>query len=163
VLSTTFPAPGSEKNAIRKSASAKLSLRIAPGQTSKELFDAVKAELSRDVPGSLAVSVTELPGAASSWDYVAKGPAFDAADRAYEAAWGRRPIRIGIGGSIPFVALFGERFSRLPLVLNGVIDPETGAHGPNESMHVGVYAKTVKANVHLYAELARALVVEKKA
>ena len=37
------------------------------------------------------------------------------------------------------------------------IDPDTGAHGPNESMHIGVYTKTVKANVHLYAELARAL------
>ena len=157
VLSTTFPAPGSEKNAIRKSSSAKLSLRIAPGQTSKDLFDAVKTELLRDVPGGLTVSITELSGAASSWDYVAQGPAFEAADRAYQAAWGRAPLRIGIGGSIPFVALFGKRFSKLPLVLNGVIDPETGAHGPNESMHVGVYAKTVKANVHLYEELAKAL------
>jgi acetylornithine deacetylase/succinyl-diaminopimelate desuccinylase-like protein len=157
VLSTTFPAPGSEKNAIRKSASAKLSLRIAPGQTSDELFEAVAAELRRDVPGGLAVTLTPLPGAAASWDYVAKGPAFDAADRAYELAWGRAPLRIGLGGSIPFVALFGKRFSRLPLVLNGVIDPETGAHGPNESMHIGVYTKTVKANVHLYAELATAL------
>ncbi len=157
VLSTTFPAPGSEKNAIRKSASAKLSLRIAPGQTSDELFAAVEPELRRDVPGGLAVSITKLPGAASSWDYKAEGPAFDAADRAYEAAWGRAPLRMGLGGSIPFVALFGKRFSNLPLVLNGVIDPDTGAHGPNESMHVGVYTKTVKANVHLYAELARAL------
>jgi len=157
VLSTTFPAPGTEKNAIRRSASAKLSLRIAPGQTSGELFEAVAAELRRDVPGGLAVVLTTLPGAASSWDYVAQGPAFDAADRAYEAAWGRAPLRIGLGGSIPFVALFGNRFSRLPLLLNGVIDPETGAHGPNESMDIGVYTKTVKANVHLYAELASAL------
>ena len=157
VLSTTFPAPGSEKNAIRKSASAKLSLRIAPGQTSDELFAAVEAELRKDVPGGLAVSITRLPGAADSWDYRAEGPAFDAADRAYQTAWGRAPLRIGLGGSIPFVALFGKRFSNLPLVLNGVIDPETGAHGPNESMHIGVYTKTVKANVHLYAELARAL------
>lgn len=157
VLSTTFPAPGSEKNAIRKSSSAKLSLRIAPGQTSDELFAAVEAELRRDVPGGLAVSITKLPGAASSWDYRAEGPAFDAADRAYQSAWGRAPLRIGLGGSIPFVALFGERFSKLPLVLNGVIDPETGAHGPNESMHIGVYTRTVKANVHLYDELARAL------
>lgn len=157
LLSTTFPAPGSEKNAIRKSASAKLSLRIAPGQTSRELFDAVRAELTHDVPGGLTVALKESPGAASSWDYVAAGPAFDAADRAYEAAWGRAPLRIGVGGSIPFVALFGKRFSRLPLVLNGVIDPETGAHGPNESMHLGVYAKTIKANVHLYDELGRAL------
>jgi cysteinylglycine-S-conjugate dipeptidase len=157
VLSTTFPAPGSEKNAIRKSASAKLSLRIAPGQTSDDLFAAIETELQRDVPGGLAVKLVKLPGAASSWDYVAKGPAFDAADRAYEIAWGRAPLRVGLGGSIPFVALFGKRFSRLPLILNGVIDPDTGAHGPNESMHVGVYTKTVKANVHLYAELARAL------
>jgi len=157
ILSTTFPAPGSEKNAIRKSASAKLSLRIAPGQTSDELFAAVESELRRDVPGGLAVSLEKLPGAAASWDYSAVGPAFEAADRAYEAAWGRAPLRVGLGGSIPFVALFGKRFSRLPLVLNGVIDPETGAHGPNESMHIGVYTKTVKANVHLYAELARAL------
>ena len=157
ILSTTLPVPGMEKNAIRKAASAKLSLRVAPGQTSKELFDAVRAELQRDVPGGLTVNLTELAGAASSWDYVAEGPAFDAADRAYEAAWGRKPLRVGIGGSIPFVALFGQRFARLPLVLNGVIDPETGAHGPNESMHVGVYTKTVAANVHLYAELATAL------
>ena len=157
VLSTTLPVPGSEKNAIRKSASAKLSLRIAPGQTSDELFAAVEGELRRDVPGGLTVSLERMPGAASSWDYTAAGPAFDAADRAYEKAWGRAPLRVGLGGSIPFVALFGKRFSRLPLVLNGVIDPETGAHGPNESMHVGVYTKTVKANVHLYAELAQAL------
>ena len=154
ILSTTFPAPGNEKNAVRKSASAKLSLRVAPGQTSDELFAAVSAELSRDVPGGAKVSLAIMPGAASSWDYVAKGPAFDAVDRAYQKSWGRAPLRMGLGGSIPFVALFGKRFSRLPLVLNGVIDPETGAHGPDESMHVGVYAKTVDANVHLYAELA---------
>ncbi|MDB4941600.1 MAG: Acetylornithine deacetylase/Succinyl-diaminopimelate desuccinylase [Labilithrix sp.] len=154
VLSTTFPAPGTEKNAVRKSASAKLSLRIAPGQTESELFEAVSAELSRDVPGGAKVTLTTLPGSAESWDYVAKGPAFEAVDRAYEKSWGRAPLRMGLGGSIPFVALFGKRFSRLPLVLNGVIDPETGAHGPDESMHVGVYEKTVQANVRLYAELA---------
>ncbi|HVJ89197.1 MAG TPA: M20/M25/M40 family metallo-hydrolase [Labilithrix sp.] len=157
ILSTTLPAPGTEKNAIRRSASAKLSLRVAPGQTSKELCAAVRAELERDIPGGLTVSLTESAGGASSWDYEASGPAFDAADRAYEAAWGQKPLRVGIGGSIPFVALFGRRFARLPLVLNGVIDPDTGAHGPNESMHVGVYTKTVAANVYLYAELASAL------
>jgi cysteinylglycine-S-conjugate dipeptidase len=157
VLSTTFPAPGREKNAIRKSASAKLSLRIAPGQTAKELFALVQTELARDVPGALQVAIVELSGASSSWDYVAHGPAFEAADRAYLAAWGKTPLRIGVGGSIPFVAMFGKRFSSLPLVLNGVIDPETGAHGPNESMHIGVYKKTAKANAYLYAELAAAL------
>jgi acetylornithine deacetylase/succinyl-diaminopimelate desuccinylase-like protein len=157
VLSATFPPPGTEKNAVRKSASMKLSLRVAPGQTSSELLALVTDKLTKDVPGGLAVKVTEAAAASSSWDYEAKGPAFDAADRAYEKAWGRAPVRIGIGGSIPFVALFGKRFSKLPLVLNGVIDPETGPHGPNESLHCGVYEKTVLANVYLYDELAKVL------
>jgi hypothetical protein len=42
------------------------------------------------------------------------------------------------------------------LVFNSVIDPETGAHGPNESMHIGVSTKTETANMHVYAELATA-------
>lgn len=154
VLSTTFPAPGKEKNAVRGTSSMKLSLRVAPGQTAKELLGLVSAELTREVPGGLTVNVKELSAASLSWDYDAKGPAFDASDRAYEKAWGKKPLRIGIGGSIPFVALFGQRFGNLPLILNGVIDPETGAHGPNESMDVGVYEKTVIANVYLYEELA---------
>ena len=58
-----------------------------------------------------------------------------------------------MGGSIPFVALFGRRFGDLPLILNGVMDPKTTAHGPNESMHLGIFAKAIAANVHLYDEL----------
>ena len=154
VLSTTFPLPGNEKNAIRKSASMKLSMRVAPGQTGAELLALVRPILTEKVPGNLTVTIKEAAGSSASWDYTAKGPAFDAADRAYTKAWGRPPLRIGIGGSIPFVALFGERYATLPLVLNGVIDPETGAHGPNESMDVNVYRKTVLANVYLYEELA---------
>ena len=88
------------------------------------------------------------------WYYEPKGPAFDAVDRAYEAAWGAKPVRVGVGGSIPFVAIFGARFGDLPLILNGVMDPESTAHGPNESLHLGVFRKAVLANVHLYAELA---------
>ena len=43
----------------------------------------------------------------------------------------------------------------LPLILNGVMDPLTTAHGPNESMHLGVFKKAVAANVYLYDELSR--------
>jgi acetylornithine deacetylase/succinyl-diaminopimelate desuccinylase-like protein len=88
-----------------------------------------------------------------SWLYEPKGPAFPAADRAYEKAWGRKLLPIGVGGTIPFVALFGRKYGNLPLVLNGVMDPKTGAHGPDESMDVRVFEKAIVANVHLYAEL----------
>lgn len=157
VLSTTFPPPGSEKNAIRKSASAKLSVRIAPGQTAEPLKQEIENAMKRDLPKGVELVVKDLRGSSSSWNYTPMGPAFEAADRAYEKVWGKKLLRIGVGGSIPFVALFGKRFSSLPLILNGVIDPETTAHGPNESMHVGIFEKTIRTNVYLYDELAKAL------
>jgi acetylornithine deacetylase/succinyl-diaminopimelate desuccinylase-like protein len=155
VLSTTFPAPGNEKNAIRKAASAILSLRIAPGQTAAELFALVQAELSKQAPAGVCVTVTQRPGSGQSWLYTPEGPAFDAADRAYTRAWGRPLLPVGIGGSIPFVALFGRRYSSLPLILNGVLDPQSGAHGPDESLHLGIFEKAILANVYLLDELSR--------
>jgi len=152
VLSTDFPRQGQEKNAVRASASARLSVRVAPGQTAEELFALIEERLLTDPPGGAKITL-EFLGGGGSWLYEPKGPAFAAADRAYEKAWGKPLLQIGVGGSIPFVAMFGRRFSDLPLILNGVMDPKTGAHGPNESMHIGVFEKTILANVHLYSEL----------
>jgi acetylornithine deacetylase/succinyl-diaminopimelate desuccinylase-like protein len=154
VLSTTFPAPGSEKNAVRASAKAALSFRVAPGQAREELRAIVVDALTKDPPGGVKVTVEDRGAAADSWLYTPKGPAFDAADRAYDKTWGKKLLQVGVGGSIPFVALFGRRFGDLPLILNGVMDPETGAHGPDESMHLGVFKKAIAANVHLLDELA---------
>jgi acetylornithine deacetylase/succinyl-diaminopimelate desuccinylase-like protein len=156
ILSTSLPPSGREKNAVRARASARLSFRIAPGQTAAELRALVEEVLLADPPG-VKVSVTPHGTPGMSWLYRPSGPAFDAADRAYERAWGRKPLQIGVGGSIPFVALFGRRYAKLPLILNGVMDPQTGAHGPNESMHLGVFKRAIAANVHLYEELAAAV------
>ena len=101
-------------------------------------------------------------GAGIGWYYEPKGPAFEAVDRAYLASWGHKPVRVGVGGSIPFVAIFGQRFGDLPLILNGVMDPESTAHGPNESLHLGVFRKAILANVHLYAELGAPGVLPKR-
>lgn len=156
ILSTTLPPAGREKNAVRAKASARLSFRVAPGQTAAELRAEVEKVLLANPPG-VKVSLHPHGTPGMSWLYRPSGPAFDAADVAYEKAWGKKPLQIGVGGSIPFVALFGRRYSKLPLILNGVMDPQTGAHGPNESMHLGVFRRAIAANVHLYEELARSL------
>lgn len=154
VLSTTLPRASEHKNALRASASAVLSLRIPPGKTRADL----RAELERLLegpPAGVHLSLTDRPGGAESWLYEPKSSAFAAVGRAYEKAWGARPVEIGIGGSIPFVALFGRRYASLPLILNGVMDPKTGAHGPDESLHLGVFQKAILASVYLYDELSR--------
>ena len=145
--------PRSSAHALRTAASATLSVRLAPGQTIAEMMTGLRDALCTAPPMGVEVSLTESGWASEGWLYEPKGPAFEAVDRAYERAWGRPMVRIGVGGSIPFVALFAKRFGDLPLILNGVMDPKTTAHGPNESMHLGIFRKAIAANVYLYDEL----------
>lgn len=157
VVATTLPTLDVKKNALRRHAEAILSVRVAPGQADADVKRAITAELSRNPPGGVRIDVEWTTQDSGAWLYEPKGPAFVAADRAYVKAWGRPLLQVGVGGSIPFVALFGRRFGDLPLILNGVIDPKTTAHGPNESMHLGIFEKTILANVYLYDELAQVL------
>ncbi len=154
IVSTTLPTPAQKKNAIRTSAAAVLSVRLAPGQTADGMLATLQAVLLADPPGGLKVTVRASGLSGEGWLYEPSGPVFDAADRAYERAWGAKLSRIGVGGSIPFVAIFGERYGDLPLILNGVMDPKTTAHGPNESMHLGIFRKAIAANIYLLDELA---------
>jgi acetylornithine deacetylase/succinyl-diaminopimelate desuccinylase-like protein len=153
VVATTLPTRAQKKNAIRRRASATLSIRLAPGQTGDEVLAAIRSVLLVDPPGGVKVALDVKEGWGGAWLYRPKGPAFEAADRAYVQGWGRPLVQVGIGGSIPFVAMFGRRFEKLPLILNGVLDPLSTAHGPNESLHLGVFEKMLVTNVHLYAEL----------
>lgn len=154
IVSTTLPNAANKRNALRAQAKAVLSVRLAPGQHAADVLAAFQELLTREPPQGVRVTVTQERGAGEGWLYEPKGPAFEAADRAYLRAWGHKLARVGVGGSIPFVALFGRRFGELPLILNGVMDPETGAHGPDESLHLGVFDKAIAANVFLYEELA---------
>ncbi|MCB9743192.1 MAG: M20/M25/M40 family metallo-hydrolase [Alphaproteobacteria bacterium] len=153
VVSTTLPSPSQKKNALRAKAGAVLSVRLGPGQTPDVVYKEIKDILLSKPQGGVKVSVSAPGDWGGAWLYTPKGPAFEAADRAYVKSWGKPLERIGVGGSIPFVAIFGERFGDLPLILNGVMDPRTTAHGPNESMHLGVFRKAIAANVYLLDEL----------
>ncbi len=154
VVATTLPTPDRKKNALRQKATATLSIRLAPGQTRDEMVAAVERALLTDVPCGVRATLRVVGTPGEGWLYEPSGHAFPAADRAYQKAWGHPLVQVGVGGTIPFVALFGRRFASLPLILNGVMDPDTTAHGPNESMHLGLFAKAIAANVYLYDELS---------
>ncbi|MSQ82656.1 MAG: M20/M25/M40 family metallo-hydrolase [Myxococcales bacterium] len=155
VVATTLPTQQTKKNALRATATATLSVRLAPRQTAAQLHELLAQQVAKVAPPQIAARLELLPGTGDGWLYKPQGPAFAAANRAYRAVWGTEMVQIGVGGSIPFVALFGNRFEGLPLILNGVMDPETTAHGPNESLHLGVFRKAIATNVLLYAELAQ--------
>jgi acetylornithine deacetylase/succinyl-diaminopimelate desuccinylase-like protein len=55
---------------------------------------------------------------------------------ASETAFGRPVQAMGEGGTIPFMAMLGDRFPDAQFVVTGVLGPGSNAHGPNEFLHV---------------------------
>ena len=92
--------------------------------------------------------------ASGPWATDPVGPAFDAARKAMKAGYGREPLLIGCGGSIPFVKPFADALGGAPALLVGVEDPYTNAHGENESLLVSDFRKSCVSQVHLFQELA---------
>ncbi|HYK25664.1 MAG TPA: M20/M25/M40 family metallo-hydrolase, partial [Steroidobacteraceae bacterium] len=68
--------------------------------------------------------------------------------RASRELFGREAVHIGSGGSIPFMAMLGERFPDTQFFVTGVLGPHANAHGPNEFLHIE-YAKRLTACVAL--------------
>ncbi len=77
----------------------------------------------------------------------------------FAEAWdGTAPVDMGVGGSIPFIAEFLEAFPQASVLVTGVEDPDTRAHGANEGLHLAEFEKVVKAEALLLrnlGELAR--------
>ena len=91
----------------------------------------------------------------------ARGAAYDAARAAFAEAWdGEAPVDIGVGGSIPFIAQFAEHFPDAAILVTGVEDPDTRAHGANEGLHLGEFARVCVAEALLLQKLARPAVVD---
>jgi acetylornithine deacetylase/succinyl-diaminopimelate desuccinylase-like protein len=155
VLGIDAPPTGEAPNALVPSAKAKLSVRLAPGDDPKPAYEAVRAHLERHVPWGAHVEVTfEQDGAPCVID--ADGPAYDAARAAFREAWdGVEPVDVGVGGSIPFIATFQELFPGAAILVTGVEDPHSQAHGPNESLHLGEFARICLAEALLLAKVAQ--------
>jgi acetylornithine deacetylase/succinyl-diaminopimelate desuccinylase-like protein len=156
VLGIDAPATGEAPNAIVPSAKAKISVRLAPGDDPKTAYAAVKAHLEKHVLWGAHAEVTfEHDGAPCVID--ATGPMFDAARAAFRTAWdGVDPVDIGVGGSIPFIATFQEMFPGAAILVTGVEDPHAQAHGPNESLHLGEFARVCLAEALLLSHVAEA-------
>jgi len=61
---------------------------------------------------------------------------------------------MGVGGSIPFISDFVARFPDASIIVTGVEDPDTRAHGANESLHLGEFARACLAEALLLTRLA---------
>ena len=76
-------------------------------------------------------------GGEPGWDAPPLAPWLEAAaDAASREFYGKEACYWGIGGSIPFMHMIGERFPAAQFLITGVLGPNSNAHGPNEFLHV---------------------------
>jgi acetylornithine deacetylase/succinyl-diaminopimelate desuccinylase-like protein len=142
------------KTVLPCKAMAKVSCRLVPDQSPDEIERLMDAHVKRVAPAGVTVTVQPLHGG-RPWRAELDGPVFDAAKRALAAAFGRDPVIVGEGGSIPVVGDF-QRILGTPVLLMGFGLPGENAHAPNEWMSDENFVKGTRAVAAFWDELARA-------
>jgi acetylornithine deacetylase/succinyl-diaminopimelate desuccinylase-like protein len=131
-----LPLPINAGNVLLPFTEAKLSLRLPPTLKPAAASDSLRTLLENDPPYGAQIEYEPEAGAAG-WNAPALSPWLEQSlARASEAAFGAPPAYMGEGGSIPFMAMLGEKFPQSQFVVTGVLGPHSNAHGPNEFLHI---------------------------
>jgi len=143
------PKVAGASNTLVPLARCRISLRIAPGDTTENAVACLRKHLEAHVPWGAGLGITVVDtGEATQID--ATGPAYDVARTAFRDAWdGVEPIDMGVGGSIPFIAEFLQAFPQASVLVTGVEDPDTRAHGANEGLHLAEFERVLLAEALL--------------
>jgi acetylornithine deacetylase/succinyl-diaminopimelate desuccinylase-like protein len=153
VIGIDAPPVAGASNTLVPVARAKVSLRVAPGDDAGAARDALAAHLRDHAPWGARVSV-QAGGAAAPFTARTSGRAYRCARSALETAWGRPAVLAGAGGSIPFVTAYASLFPDAEILITGVEDPDTRAHGANESLHLATFERACLAEALLLRNLA---------
>ena len=144
---------GAASNTLLPAVRVKFSLRIAPGQDPAAAFVALQDHVSTHAPFGAQVEVIEGE-AGQSFAADVDGSVYRTARWALEQAWGTPPVQIGVGGSIPFIADLLVAYPSATVLVTGVEDPDSRAHGANESLHLGEFERACLAETLLLKALA---------
>jgi acetylornithine deacetylase/succinyl-diaminopimelate desuccinylase-like protein len=123
-------------NVLRPHSALKLSLRVPPTLDATAASERVKALLEADPPYGAKVTFSII-GANAGWEAPALAPWLEAAiERGSTRHFGKPPMLMGEGGSIPFMHMLGKKFPEAQFLITGVLGPGSNAHGPNEFLHL---------------------------
>jgi len=151
-----LPPPQNAGNVMLPETIAKLSLRIPPTLPGEAVDKTLKTLLESDPPYGAEVRF-ETEHAMSGWDAPALAPWLESAvENASQAMFSAPPAYMGEGGSIPFMAMLGQKFPKTQFVVTGVLGPHSNAHGPNEFLHIPTAKRVSACIAQIVAAHARA-------
>ena len=148
VIGLDAPRVASASNTLTPRASAKLSVRLAPGQDPAAAMAAMREHLLEHAPFGARVTVHEGEQG-RPFQAPADSPGMRAARWAMGTSWGTPPVDIGVGGSIPFISDLLDVYPGATILVTGVEDPDSRAHGADESVHLGELERVVLAEALL--------------
>ncbi len=140
------------KTAIPARAGAKFSFRLVPDQDPDAIAAATRAFLSARKPPGVEVELITSHGA-QAVVVPLDSPYVAAASRAIERGFGKRPVFIREGGSIPIVTTFKQQLGIDTLLLGWGLDDDN-THSPNEKFCLADFHRGIKASACLWQELA---------
>ena len=147
------PKVAAASNTLVPAARARITVRLAPGDSSANAIARVQEHLAKHVPWGAELTIIDVDGGEPTV-LPSQGPAYDAARAAFTEAWdGVAPVDVGTGGSIPFIAEFQQAFPGASILVTGVEDPDTRAHGPNEGLHLAEFEHVVLGEALLLKHL----------
>lgn len=142
VLAIDAPPVSEAINQLVPVTRAKVSMRTAPGEDTQDALARLKQHLQDNVPwGAQLEFLHEEGGDPTTLD--TDNFAVEAWTKAFIEAYGTEPVKMGIGGSIPFIATFAEMFPEAPILVVGAGDPTSAIHAPNESQDIGDLERSV--------------------
>jgi acetylornithine deacetylase/succinyl-diaminopimelate desuccinylase-like protein len=146
-----LPEPVNAGNVMLPYTSVKLSMRLPPTVDAPKAGAAMKRLLEKSPPYGAEVSF-EMEPSMTGWNAPSFKPWLKkAVDEAAQRAFGRPAAFMGEGGSIPFMAMLGEKFPETQFVVTGVLGPHSNAHGPNEFLHIPTGKRVTQAVAHVLA------------
>jgi acetylornithine deacetylase/succinyl-diaminopimelate desuccinylase-like protein len=146
------PPVAQASNTLLPSVSARLSLRVAPGQRAEDAAHALVRHLHAHAPFGVTPEVTNL-STGQGFQADAHADVAQIMREAMRDGWGSDPVDIGVGGSIPFISSFATMFPRAAVLVTGVEDPDSRAHSPNESLELNSFRRAIGAQALFLSRL----------
>lgn len=136
------------KTIIPSTAHAKISMRLVPDQDHKKIAKLFQEHFEKIAPKSVKVKVSELHG---GYPYVSPTDmkAYIAADKAYTETFGKKPIPVRSGGSIPIISTF-EKILGIKSILMGFGLESDAIHSPNENYPLFNFFKGIETAPYFY-------------
>ena len=130
-------------------------MRLVPNQTDEEITEKFTKYFESEAPKSVSVKVTPHHGGEP---YVSPTdiPAYLAASKAMETTYGKKPVPVKSGGSIPIVALFEKELGVKSILLGFGLDSDA-IHSPNEHYGIFNYLKGIETIPHFFENYSKAL------